>query len=137
MYVKPQDVRSPKERWVLIEVVLEVSRRSLDVSGWSLAVGEWDKKRCLAIRWDGDEERPKGNPVSRGVPTWFVLPNEFNDLLLASDLIPPQKRNLARAYLGPATSERFDPSDLPTHDMGPWPEGLSLRREHIYGEDGR
>ena len=25
----------------------------------------------------------------------------------------------------------------PTIDLGPWPEGLSLRREDIYGDDGR
>jgi hypothetical protein len=31
----------------------------------------------------------------------------------------------------------FDAEALPTHDLGPWPEGLSLRREDIYGEDGR
>jgi hypothetical protein len=23
------------------------------------------------------------------------------------------------------------------HDIGPWPEGLSLRREDMYGDDGR
>ena len=28
-------------------------------------------------------------------------------------------------------------ADLPTHDLGPWPQGLSLRREHLYGDDGR
>ena len=27
--------------------------------------------------------------------------------------------------------------DFPVDDLGPWPEGLSLRREDIYGEDGR
>jgi hypothetical protein len=30
-----------------------------------------------------------------------------------------------------------DPGDLPRHDLGPWPNGLSLRREDIYGDDGR
>jgi hypothetical protein len=33
-----------------------------------------------------------------------------------------------------------EPSDLdwlPVLDLGPWPEGLSLRREDIYGDDGR
>ena len=29
------------------------------------------------------------------------------------------------------------PGDLPRHDLGPWPDGLSLRREDIYGDDGR
>lgn len=34
-------------------------------------------------------------------------------------------------------TEPFDPDDLPTLDLGPWPEGLSLRREDMYGDDGR
>jgi hypothetical protein len=31
----------------------------------------------------------------------------------------------------------FGVNDLPEHDLGPWPEGLSLRREDLYDEDGR
>ena len=27
--------------------------------------------------------------------------------------------------------------DFPVDDPGPWPEGLSLRREDMYGDDGR
>ncbi len=30
-----------------------------------------------------------------------------------------------------------DFGDFPVHDVGPWPEGLSLRREDMYGDDGR
>ncbi len=26
---------------------------------------------------------------------------------------------------------------LPVHDVGPWPEGVTLRREDSYGDDGR
>ena len=26
---------------------------------------------------------------------------------------------------------------FPRHDVGPWPEGLSLGREDLYGDDGR
>jgi len=33
--------------------------------------------------------------------------------------------------------EPFDVDTLPIHDLGPWPEGLSLRREDMYDEDGR
>jgi len=93
MPVRPQDVRSPKEHWVLLDVLLETKE-------WSLAVGEWDGERCLAARWNGDDERPKGNPVSHGMPTWFVLPRKVADLLLASDLIPENKKNISRTYLG-------------------------------------
>jgi len=31
----------------------------------------------------------------------------------------------------------LDLDDLPVHDLGPWPKGLSLRREDLYGDDGR
>ena len=34
-------------------------------------------------------------------------------------------------------SKPFDVNNLPTVDLGPWPEGLSLRREDLYGDDGR
>ena len=34
-------------------------------------------------------------------------------------------------------TRQIDPTDLPRHDLGPWPQGLSLRREDIYGDDGR
>ncbi len=39
----------------------------------------------------------------------------------------------------PARQLPTDPDldDLPTLDLGPWPEGLSLRREDMYGDDGR
>ena len=31
----------------------------------------------------------------------------------------------------------FDVNDLPVVDLGPWPEGTSLRREDMYDDDGR
>ena len=31
----------------------------------------------------------------------------------------------------------FDVDALPLRDLGPWPEGLTLRREELYGDDGR
>jgi hypothetical protein len=27
--------------------------------------------------------------------------------------------------------------DFPVDDLGPWPKGISLRREDMYGDDGR
>jgi hypothetical protein len=30
-----------------------------------------------------------------------------------------------------------DVVEFPVRDYGPWPEGLSLRREDMYGDDGR
>ncbi len=37
---------------------------------------------------------------------------------------------------GPCVS-RKTPSDFPVISVGRWPDGLSLRREEMYGDDGR
>lgn len=34
-------------------------------------------------------------------------------------------------------SQEGDVLDLPVHDLGPWPSGLSLRREALYDDAGR
>ena len=33
--------------------------------------------------------------------------------------------------------KQFDVDRLPVVDLDPWPEGISLRREDLYGDDGR
>jgi hypothetical protein len=33
----------------------------------------WEEKEVVAARWNGDDRRPLGNPVSRGRATWFVI----------------------------------------------------------------
>jgi len=89
--VSPFEVTAPKARWSLIDVLIEKEQ-------WSLAIGTWDKEKCLVCRWNGDkEEGSKGNPVSHGQPTWFVLPDEFIEALLP--LIPAEKRPLVDALL--------------------------------------
>jgi hypothetical protein len=30
-----------------------------------------------------------------------------------------------------------EPLEFPVDDLGPWPDGLSLRKEDMYGDDGR
>lgn len=61
-----------------------------------------------------------------GVAPPSVPPGEYEvTIAVASPSVRPRKR-------GP-----FRIDDLPEHDLGPWPEGLSLRREDIYDEDGR
>jgi len=35
------------------------------------------------------------------------------------------------------TSAKKELMDFPVDDLGPWPEGLSLRREDLYGDNGR
>lgn len=42
-------------------------------SGMSVARILWDEREVVATRWNGNDERPLGNPVSRGHATWFVI----------------------------------------------------------------
>ncbi|HEY8874381.1 MAG TPA: hypothetical protein VIM52_15210 [Stellaceae bacterium] len=54
--------------------------------------------------------------------------------------VPPGDREITIALPPLArqpAKKPFDVNDLPEHDLGPWPEGLSLRREDMYGDDGR
>ncbi|HET6469970.1 MAG TPA: hypothetical protein VFG43_16470 [Geminicoccaceae bacterium] len=54
-----------------------------------------------------------------------VPPGDYVAPLDVPDAGPPQR---------PKGRRRFD---WPAHDCGPWPAGLSLRREDMYGDDGR
>jgi hypothetical protein len=55
--------------------------------------------------------------------------------------LPPGEHDvaitLAPVPVREAQTKKFRIKDLPKHDLGPWPEGLSLRRKDIYDEDGR
>lgn len=55
--------------------------------------------------------------------------------------VPPGEHEIT-ITISPAPAHQqpkkpFKADDLPSHDLGPWPEGLSLRREDIYDEEGR
>jgi|SRR5665811_101848 len=92
----PHDVKSPKAHWTLIDV-LHVADNP-ENGGWAIALGEWKAKRRLACRWNG-KDKGLGNPSSRGVPTWFILPDEFVEPLMKSGIIPGNKRALVSALL--------------------------------------
>lgn len=92
-YVKPEDCHSPRAHWTLVLVLDD-----LGPSQYSLALGRWDGVPRLALRWNGNEEEaPVGNPQSRGLPTWFVLPHECEGLLLP--LVPAGKQAMVRDFL--------------------------------------
>ena len=54
-------------------------------------------------------------------------------LAIVDDLLPGQYRVIILIDESPARVDR-PPLDLPVHDVGPWPEGLSLRREDMYDD---
>ena len=54
--------------------------------------------------------------------------------------VPPGEHEVTITLAPPPRGRPDDPFDvdaLPTHDLGRWPEGLSLRREDMYDKDGR
>jgi hypothetical protein len=68
-YVKPEEVLSPRRHvGGVLEVIHDPGERRM-----SVARIIWDDAERIATRWNGDDERPLGNPVSRGQATWFVV----------------------------------------------------------------
>lgn len=101
-YIDPTTVLSPRANWSLIEVI-----RNEGEGDASLAVGTWTEsdgtsRRRLAMRWNGNEgeDHGVGNPQSRGLPTWFILPEWTHEAFLSSAVIPADKRALVAALLG-------------------------------------
>jgi hypothetical protein len=82
-YIKPNDVHAPRRHWSLIHVLFDGGEASdLNPSASSLAIGRWDNEPVLAMRWNGNQGNPLGNPQSRGLPTWFIIPEQhWNQIL--------------------------------------------------------
>jgi len=86
--VDPERVLSPKSR--LRGPIKVIKRDKFKEEGseeelhYSIAQFVWDSREVTGIRWDGDPDRPDdvGNPQSRGLPTWFVLPKPVAAVLL-------------------------------------------------------
>lgn len=45
---------------------------------------EIKRPRCLGVRWNGDEQRPLGYPVTRRYPQWHVEPDFLTEAILQS-----------------------------------------------------
>lgn len=48
---------------------------------WAIVALDWDNFPRLGIRWFNS---PSGNPVSRGYPTWFMIPEALTKPILNS-----------------------------------------------------
>jgi hypothetical protein len=88
----PRDAVSPRANWQLLDVLYESEL-------WSMALGRWDKRPVLAQRWNG-KIGEKGNPVSHGFATWFVLPDDTFKLFIDSKFISEGKRAFVKDILG-------------------------------------
>ena len=91
-YIKPEVVKSPRERWHLFEVVLDEKEGDC-----AYALGEWDGARRIGFRWNGTKEKKIGSPQSRGLPTWMILDEKLYEAVI--DLLPSDKQDIAKMYL--------------------------------------
>ncbi len=73
-YIEPDMVLSPKARVNNIRVLFDGGENE-----WSAVELEWDGEPAIGLRWNGgtNSQSPNGNPQSRGVPTWFIVPDEI------------------------------------------------------------
>lgn len=93
--VNPENVQSPKRHLVMVSVILNTGE-----GGYSVALIRWDGEPGLAMRWNGTADARIGNPQSRGLPTWFVIPDEFRESVLENNTIPEDSRSLVRNFFG-------------------------------------
>ncbi|MCH9053293.1 MAG: hypothetical protein IIA72_19910 [Proteobacteria bacterium] len=92
-YVRPEEVKSPKAYWYLFEVVLDRGRGNC-----AYALGEWEGKRRIGFRWNGNGKSPIGNPQSRGLATWTMLDPALHKAIV--EILPEDKKSTARGFLG-------------------------------------
>jgi hypothetical protein len=78
-YIDPRTVISPKNLVRDLEIVFDAGSRE---GSWAVATFLWDNKPRVGIRWNGELGQGVGTPQSRGVPTWFVLPEELAEPVL-------------------------------------------------------
>ncbi len=91
-YIPATAVVSPKKHWSLIAVLEDKGPGDC-----ALALGRWDNEPCLAMRWNGDnDDNSVGNPQSRGLPNWFVVPSSYVEAIL--NTLPGDKLTLARNF---------------------------------------
>src|SRR5580658_4045959 len=77
-FTSPETVISPKGSVSNVRPLLNTGE-----GGWALAALQWENNETLGLRWNGTPENPIGNPQSRGIPTWFILPDEIATILRA------------------------------------------------------
>lgn len=62
----------------------------------------------------------------------------FEDVVKFAEQLTPEEQEKLIARLESQRVRGKRPSlNFPVDDLGAWPEGLSLRREDWYGDDGR
>jgi len=81
-YLEPKKVTSPQANIKQVRPIIDYEEGE-----WSAALLKWDNRDAIGLRCNGwtvpgkDKPHP-GNPQSRDIPTWFIIPNELNVAVL-------------------------------------------------------
>lgn len=95
-YTQPEEVISPKANWRLVDVVLDRGEENC-----AYAIGMWDNRRRIGFRWNGSNDKPLGNPQSRGLPTWTMLDSALHkSVVKIIESENAEKAAIVRAFLG-------------------------------------
>jgi len=87
-YIKPEAVTSPRRNWTLIRVLENGEQEDSYGCRVAIAIGTWKNTPdqqghpVLGMRWNGNEDHPIGTPQSRGLPTWFIIPERLNEAVI-------------------------------------------------------
>jgi len=97
-YYKPDMVVSPKGKLSDLKVIVDggATKKYGFGNGYSLACFTWEGKTCLGIRWNGSEDALLGTPQSRGIPTWFVLPDSIAHSIYESKMLNGSLNNILK-----------------------------------------
>ena len=83
-YTAPQNVTSPRDTISNVEVLFDGGEESVSIARitwndrvaigmrWNISFREWDDEAKIS-----EQNICLGMPVSRGYPTWFILPDEL------------------------------------------------------------
>ena len=115
-YIDPAKVDSPKGSIRRVNVLHNEGDR-----GWAVAEVDYENESRIGIRWNGWEGQPGiGNPQSRGHPTWFLVPEELEDVVRqrAEELAKDGSRRLRDGYRAMARDRAREA------EAGEWTEGL-------------
>lgn len=92
-YIPPKDVTAPHDKWTLDRVLL-------DDGEWTpaYALGTWEGVRCIATRWNGDEKKKAGFPLTSTNACWLILDQRLFDAVI--DILPSYSdKTYARRFL--------------------------------------
>ena len=108
-HIDPKSVLSPKGSLRNLNVIFDGGLwddANPRWSGWSLATLTWDGRPAIGTRWNGQVGEGVGNPQSRGLPTWFILPDPLAEASVdrvnehlrgnsgGAEVVPPRRRLL-------------------------------------------